>query len=85
MCNIVGKHAQTHGLDPSSGFVVPLLHPRRDRWSEHFAWTADFHRLKGKTATGWATIGALRLNGPRYRTQRHLLRLAMAAGGPAWQ
>jgi hypothetical protein len=84
MCNFVGKHAQTHGLDPLSGLIVPLFHPRHDRWTEHFSWTTDYLRLRGGTPSGWATIRALRLNGPRYRTQRRLLRLAMAAGGPVW-
>jgi hypothetical protein len=83
-CNVVGKHAQTHGVDPFSGAVVPLFHPRRDRWPEHFEWSSDFVRLKGKTPTGWATLTALGLNGASYRRQRQLLRLAMAAGSPAW-
>jgi 5-methylcytosine-specific restriction endonuclease McrA len=26
------------GLDPVSGQLVPLFNPRRDRWSDHFAW-----------------------------------------------
>jgi hypothetical protein len=83
-CNVLGKHAQTHGVDPFSGRVVPLFHPRRDRWRDHFEWSGDYLLLKGKTSTGWATIRALGLNGARYRAQRRLLRQAMAAGGPAW-
>jgi hypothetical protein len=26
------------GIDPDTSAVVPLFHPRRDRWEEHFAW-----------------------------------------------
>ncbi len=83
-CNVIGKRARTHGVDPFSGLVVPLLHPRRDRWRDHFEWSTDFLVLKGKTPTGWATIRALGLNGVRYRAQRRSLRQAMAGGGPAW-
>jgi len=83
-CNVIGKHARTHGADPFSGLVVPLFHPRDDRWRDHFEWSSDFLIMKGKTPTGWATIRALGLNGARYRVQRRLLRQAMAAGGLAW-
>jgi hypothetical protein len=83
-CNVIGKHARTHGVDPFSGLVVPLFHPRQDRWRDHFEWSSDFLILKGKTPRGWATIRALGLNGARYRAQRRLLRQAMAAGGLAW-
>jgi 5-methylcytosine-specific restriction endonuclease McrA len=83
-CNIVGKRARTRGVDPLSGAEVDLFHPRRQRWRDHFAWSADFFILKGKTPTGWATIEVLRLNGPRYRAQRRLLRLAMEAGSGSW-
>jgi hypothetical protein len=74
----------TRGVDPLSGVEVELFHPRRQRWSDHFAWSTDYLTLKGKTPTGWATIEVLRLNGSRYRAQRRLLRLAMEAGGRTW-
>jgi len=83
-CNIIGKRARTRGLDPMSGVEVGLFHPRRQSWTDHFAWSSDYLTLKGKTPTGWATIAVLRLNGPKYRAQRRLLRLAMAAGGRRW-
>ena len=83
-CNVIGKRARIHGLDPFSGAMVPLFHPRRDRWREHFGWSSDFVTLNGKTPAGRATIRVLRLNGARYRAQRQLLRQAMAAGGSAW-
>ena len=37
--------------------------PRRDRWSDHFRWTKDWH-LIGRTPTGRATITALGMNRP---------------------
>jgi len=83
-CNIIGKRANTRGVDPLSGIEVELFHPRRQRWSDQFAWSTDYITLTGKTPTGWATIEVLRLNGPKYRAQRRLLRLAMEAGHTGW-
>jgi len=83
-CNVIGKRAHTRGADPLSGAEVELFHPRRQRWSDHFAWSNDYLTLKGKTPTGWATIQVLCLNGSKYHAQRSLLRLAMAAGGRRW-
>jgi hypothetical protein len=50
------------GTDPVTGRDVSLYHPRRERWAEHFAWSADFDYLIGMTATGRATIEKLKLN-----------------------
>jgi hypothetical protein len=38
------------GIDPHTGQVAPLFHPRRDRWSEHF----DFEgaRIEGISGSG---------------------------------
>jgi hypothetical protein len=49
--------------DPGSGALVPLFHPRTDRWSEHFRW--EGHLLIGKTPVGRATASALDLNHSR--------------------
>ena len=56
------KSAREAAVDPSSGEVVALFHPRRDVWSEHFSWQGV--RLRGRTAKGWATIEALAMNRP---------------------
>jgi 5-methylcytosine-specific restriction endonuclease McrA len=48
------------GYDYRTRRVVPLYHPRRDRWDEHFRWHGP--RLVGLTATGRATIRALNIN-----------------------
>jgi hypothetical protein len=56
------KHAKTEGRDPETGTVVPLFHPRRQRWSDHFAWDASFTRVVGLTPTGRATVEELQLN-----------------------
>lgn len=49
-------------MDPESGAEVPLLHPRRDIWSEHFVWSADSLLIVGLTPAGRATLTALDLN-----------------------
>lgn len=58
------KGIRTTGIDPDSGREVPLFHPRRQEWHAHFAWSSDFTRLIGLTATGRATIHTLQLNRP---------------------
>ena len=50
------KSNKTHALDPATGIEVPLFHPRRDDWHEHFAWSPDHLYLIGLTPTGRATI-----------------------------
>jgi len=56
------KYVATHALDTDSGRVVPLYHPRRNSWDEHFAWSPDYSRIIGLTATGRATVRTLHLN-----------------------
>jgi hypothetical protein len=56
------KYNKTHALDPVSRELVPLFHPRKDHWREHFAWSGDSLTLLGLAPTGRATIEALRLN-----------------------
>jgi hypothetical protein len=40
----------------------PLFHPRRQRWSRHFRWSADGLHLEGLTRVGRATVERLALN-----------------------
>ena len=56
------KGTQTDALDPETGQRVPLFDPRRQRWSEHFAWSEDGTRVLGQTPCGRATVLALQLN-----------------------
>ncbi|MCA9870164.1 MAG: HNH endonuclease [Caldilineae bacterium] len=56
------KGAKTHDLDPVSGEFVPLFHPRLNLWREHLVWTNGGTHIAGVTATGRATVLALRLN-----------------------
>ena len=50
------------GLDPLTGKMTRLFHPRRDRWSRHFDW--DGPVLVGRSAVGRATIQLLQINHP---------------------
>jgi HNH endonuclease len=50
------------GLDPRTGKLTPLFHPRRQRWSTHFRWQGAY--LIGRTAAGRVTVAVLELNDP---------------------
>ncbi len=54
------KGPNLSGVDPQSGKVVRLFHPRRQRWSRHFQFEGPF--IVGRTACGRATIAVLALN-----------------------
>lgn len=61
-CTPCNKHKGTDlaSIDPETGEITPLYHPRRDRWSEHFSMSgAEFIPL---TAVGRVTIRLLQLN-----------------------
>jgi len=50
------------GLDPKTGKLTPLFHPRRDTWREHFRWSGP--RLIGTTPIGRTTVAVLSINLP---------------------
>ena len=54
------KGAKETAFDVETKFKVKVFHPRNDVWSEHFEWKQTL--LKGKSATGRATIELLNLN-----------------------
>jgi len=58
-------------LDPASGELVRLFHPRQDRWDNHFTW--DGAVLIGTTPVGRATVQLLTTNHPDYVLLRELL------------
>jgi hypothetical protein len=60
-CN-AHKGDRITAVDPVTATLVRLFNPRRQVWSEHFAWTAEGDRIVGKSATGRATVSALDLN-----------------------
>jgi hypothetical protein len=58
-CNL-HKGPNLSGIDPQSGAVVTLFHPRHDAWAIHFAMQ-DFH-IVGLTPNGRATVRVLGMN-----------------------
>ncbi|MGO9916923.1 MAG: HNH endonuclease [Isosphaeraceae bacterium] len=68
------KYGKTQAPDPQTGRTVPLFNPRRQRWPRHFAWSADFLQIEGRTATGRATVVTLHLNSPALINLRRALR-----------
>lgn len=56
------KFVKTDARDPISENVVPLFHPRKQKWREHFAWNDNFTLIIGLTPTGRATVETLQLN-----------------------
>lgn len=58
------KGQQRFARDPRTSKRTRLFHPRRDRWREHFRWSADGTRIIGLTPRGRATIVAINLNHP---------------------
>jgi len=69
------KGPNLSGIDPVTGQVVRLFHPRRDRWAEHFAWGQA--KLIGLTPLGRATISVLKIN----RSDAILVREALMEEG----
>jgi hypothetical protein len=61
-CNLC-KGPNLTGVDPATGQVVPLFHPRRDRWTDHFMLAGG--TIEGVTAVGRATTKVLGMNDPR--------------------
>jgi hypothetical protein len=67
------KYVHTEAIDPLTGELVALYHPRRDRWAEHFIWNEDYTRMLGLSPTGRATVEALALNHTGVVNLRRLL------------
>lgn len=66
-CNAY-KGPNLSSLDPQTGLVVELFHPRNQAWEEHFAFQSV--NITGLTPTGRATAGLLNMNDDRRRTLR---------------
>jgi hypothetical protein len=54
------KGTNLAGIDPRTGSIVRLFHPRRDKWDRHFRWRGAM--LLGRTRTARATIAVLGIN-----------------------
>lgn len=69
------KFTSTEAVDPISEEMVPLYHPRLQRWRDHFTWNADLTLMVGLTPTGRATIEKMYLNREGVVNLRHALKL----------
>lgn len=56
------KEPNIAGVDPRTGKITRLFHPRRHKWDWHFCWDGPF--LAGRTAIGRTTIAVLAINVP---------------------
>ena len=54
------KAARQNVSDPETDDIVPIFHPRKDRWIDHFV--LDGARIVGVTPTGRGTVAALTMN-----------------------
>ena len=62
------KGADLSSLDPLTGALTPLFHPRRERWRDHFELRGLF--ILPKTAVGRVTVRLLQFNAPERITER---------------
>jgi hypothetical protein len=69
-CNAV-KGLNLTSLDPDTGALTRLFHPRQDRWHEHFK--RDGFYIVGTTEVGRTTAWLLRFNNADNLEQRRLL------------
>ncbi|HEY6292108.1 MAG TPA: HNH endonuclease [Terriglobia bacterium] len=61
-CNL-RKGPNLTDIDPLTGELAPLFHPRRDRWADHFIVRSP--RIEGITPCGRVTVRALAMNDAR--------------------
>jgi hypothetical protein len=69
-CNAY-KGPNISGLDPQTGKLTRLYHPRRHKWTAHFRDQGGF--LIGRTAIGRTTIRVLEINLPNLAALREVL------------
>lgn len=76
-CNVF-KSDHLNALDPETGTVVPLFHPRMHRWKDHFRANANAGDIAGLTPIGRATVYRLRLNAQQQlEARRQWMRLRL--------
>ena len=56
------KSAKTTATDPATGQKIPLFHPRKDDWNDHFKWDENKLHIIGITLKGELTIQTLDMN-----------------------
>jgi hypothetical protein len=61
--NTAAKGPDLSGVDPVTGAIEILFHPRRDRWAGHFEFRGVL--IDGLTPSGRVTVEVLALNDAR--------------------
>ena len=67
------KYTRTEAMDPLTGQMAPLYHPRRQNWVDHFVWREDGSLILGLKPTGRATVEAIRPNRSGVIAMRQIL------------
>jgi hypothetical protein len=81
VCN-QAKGSDLTSIDPLSGAIVPLFHPRRNRWTDHFQMVDG--KIDALTPIGRVTVGLLKLNDPeRIEERQQLVALGILGPRPA--
>jgi hypothetical protein len=65
------KGSDLCSIDPATGEITRLFHPRRDRWKDHF--TLSNGEIQGITPQGRVTAKILQLNIPERLAERRAL------------
>lgn len=76
-CTLCNKHkgSDIASVDPESNKIIPVYHPRQNRWMDHFQLSGA--QIIPLTPTGRATVRLLQFNHPDRVEERELL---LAAG-----
>jgi len=70
-------------IDPNTNEIVPLYHPRHDRWVDHFQ--LDKGEIVPLTPVGRVTVRLLQFNRPERVEERKLLIEADLFRVPDWR
>ena len=79
-CRACNLHNGIHreAIDAQTGVLVPLFHPRQDRWDEHFSVEENTGALLGLTPVGRATMARLQMNRPaQFAARQQWMRLRL--------
>jgi hypothetical protein len=68
------KGSDLTSIDPETSQIVPLFHPRKDQWTDHFRISEGL--IEPLTAVGRVTVQLLRLNVPDRIEERKQLAAA---------
>ena len=78
------KGSDLSSIDPETGLLVALFHPRRDRWGDHYQLAGG--RIEALTDFGRVTVRLLQLNRADRVQERELLGAAgLLRGDGGWR